>query len=229
MDKLHDWHVIAYKLAVHGRIDCTRIRDVDGHIVIDNDPEKKALANSIDEDAQVMRERLQAQPNEAAQQDTEENNYWFTLPSLIDDKEQEITKWELLPELTPNDAQIKGEKLASLRAELASLKNQSNAPYPVPLTAPSTTDHSTPSWNLKKPQRFQGYARPLYEFLREANSSGKPKPTPHDVLEAFSKANHPEIANVILGTELHYYTAGGTTIKTANLKAIGEAIRKMTR
>lgn len=93
---------------------------------------------------------------------------------------------------------------------------------------PESSSDSKPSWNLKKPKRLQGYARPLYEFLREEHSSGKPKPTAHDVLEVFSKNRPTEIANVILGSELAYFIADGT-IKTAKLQAIVKAIARMTK
>jgi hypothetical protein len=68
MEKLHDWHVTAYMLAVHGRIDMTQVREVDGRIVVDNDPDKEALCKAIDEDNRVMIERLHRQTEEAWQQ-----------------------------------------------------------------------------------------------------------------------------------------------------------------
>ena len=61
MEQLHDWHVTAYMLAVHGLIDTTRIREVNGRIVIDNDPEKEALCKSLDDEQRVAVERMEAQ------------------------------------------------------------------------------------------------------------------------------------------------------------------------
>ncbi len=143
------------------------------------------------------------------------------LPAIsADDFKQWLTRWREVP----------SEHIAAWFDARCTAPATTTMPAPEthPVTTEQETPGSKPSWNLKKPKRFQCYARPLYELLREFHIGGKPKPTAHDVLEAFSKANHPEIASVIIGVELNYYTAGGTTIKTANLKAIGEAIRKMT-
>lgn len=83
------------------------------------------------------------------------------------------------------------------------------------------------SWGVKKPTRFQGYARPLYNTLKDACNKGESRPTAHEVLEIF-KANQPaEVAKILPGQGLDYYTADGGT-KGANLKAIREVIRKMT-
>jgi hypothetical protein len=68
MEKLHDWHVTAYMLAVHGHLNLTRVREVDGSIVVDNDPDKEALCKAIDEENRVMIERLHRQTEEAWQQ-----------------------------------------------------------------------------------------------------------------------------------------------------------------
>lgn len=84
-----------------------------------------------------------------APQDPVENQYWFDLFALIDDKKQEIAKWEALPAQTPSEALIKEKNLAAMRAELASLENQSNAPYPAPLTE-TVTKVNKPAKKLRR-------------------------------------------------------------------------------
>ena len=83
------------------------------------------------------------------------------------------------------------------------------------------------TWVVNKPQRFQGYAEPLYNVLKDAHDQGQNKPTVYEVLENF-KANQPtQVAIILPGQGLDYYTAAGST-KSADLNAIREAIRKMT-
>jgi hypothetical protein len=50
MEDLHDWHVTTYMLAVHRRIDLTRIRNIDGVVTVDNDPAKEALLDRMKHD-----------------------------------------------------------------------------------------------------------------------------------------------------------------------------------
>jgi len=82
-------------------------------------------------------------------------------------------------------------------------------------------------WTLTKPKRFQGYTEPLYLLLEAAHIAGQSKPTARDILQAFATNQPSQIAKVIEGDSLDYYIVKGTT-KTANLKAIREAITGMT-
>ena len=86
----------------------------------------------------------------------------------------------------------------------------------------------TPEWTLTKPKRFQGYTEPLYLLLEVAHIAGQPIPKPREVLQAFAKEQPSQIASVTGGESLNYYLADGTTIRTANLKAIRGAIAAMT-
>lgn len=96
------------------------------------DSERKERARAINRATQAQWDRINngraKEVQTAAQQDTEENNYWFTLPSLIADKKQEITDWELMRAVSISEAQIKSEKLASLRVELELLKKPTVQP-----------------------------------------------------------------------------------------------------
>jgi len=83
------------------------------------------------------------------------------------------------------------------------------------------------AWTLTKPKRFQGYTEPLYLLLEAAHIAGQSRPTARDVLQAFATNQPSQIAKVIEGDSLDYYIVKGTT-KTANLKAIREAITGMT-
>ena len=85
----------------------------------------------------------------------------------------------------------------------------------------------TPEWTLTKPLRFQGYTEPLYLLLESAHLAKMAKPTARGVLRDFGAKQPSQIAKVIEGESLDYYVATGKT-KTANLKAIGEAIAQMT-
>lgn len=78
-------------------------------------------------------------------------------------------------------------------------------------------------WSVRKPKRNRGYTAPLYQFLKDAQEAGKPVPTPHDVCQAWRKNKPPQIC-VVNADGFDYYLIDKTT-KTANIKAIREAIR----
>ncbi len=82
------------------------------------------------------------------------------------------------------------------------------------------------AWKLAKPQRFNGYTAPLHRLIAAAHREGKPCPTARDVVEAWRINAPAEIAKV-LPDGFDYYDAKGDT-KTADLKAIRKAIRRMT-
>lgn len=82
-------------------------------------------------------------------------------------------------------------------------------------------------WTLVKPQRFQGYGKPLYDLLKAAHIAGRPCPTAHDVLETWREKAPPEVAKV-LADSLDYYDAQGYKTKAASLEAIRKAIGRMT-
>lgn len=90
----------------------------------------------------------------------------------------------------------------------------------VPLT-------KAPAWNLKRPTRFQGYGKPLYDFLKAAHIAGKPKPTARDLLDAWKIKPPPDVFEVT-DNGLKYYDAKGNT-KPADLDAIRKAIGRMTQ
>ena len=85
---------------------------------------------------------------------------------------------------------------------------------------------SASAWTLIRPRRIQGYAWPLYEFLKAAYAAGKPCPTARDALEAWRIKLPQEVLMVLPGSMDYYNAKGGT--KTANLEAIGKAIGRMT-
>lgn len=77
MDTLHDWHVTAYMLAVHGRIDVARIREKNGQIIFDNDPDKEALCKSIYDEQCAMRKELQSLTVDAMQK------HWGQIENML--------------------------------------------------------------------------------------------------------------------------------------------------
>lgn len=83
-----------------------------------------------------------------------------------------------------------------------------------------------PGWSLKEPQRYQGYARPLFLLLKATHAAGGARPKPRDVLEAF-KAN-PSSEIIQVGHDhFTYYDSNGNS-KLADLDAIKQAIHRMT-
>ena len=154
-----------------------------------------------------------------------------------------ITLWEKMHPQNISEAGAKEAKLATYAAELAALQQQLIAPYsaiPALMTEP---DLSTPAiepaaidgtaiqttmqeWSLKKPERFPGYRKPLYDFLKVAHSAGQPRPKARDVLDSW-KSNLPHDVAEVTEKGLKYYDARGGT-KSADLDSIRKTIDRMT-
>ena len=83
------------------------------------------------------------------------------------------------------------------------------------------------NWTLKKPQRFPGYTKPLYDLLKAAHITGQPCPKARDVLDKWKENPPPDVAEVT-DNGLKYYDAKGNT-KPADLGAIRKAIGRMVR
>ena len=98
-----------------------------------------------------------------------------------------------------------------------------------PPAPPGQPDRVTESetWQVYEPQRFGGYASPLYRLLNNARLAGQPCPKARDVLEEWRTKTPTEVAKVLTDS-IDYYDSKGNT-KTANLAAIKEAITRMTR
>jgi hypothetical protein len=52
-------------------------------------------------------------------------------------------------------------------------------------------------WALKKPERYQGYRKPMYDFLKSAHAARLPCPTAHDVLDEFRKKSNSDVIEVM--------------------------------
>ena len=100
------------------------------------------------------------------------------------------------------------------------------APAPVETVEPAPLA-TAPAWSLKKPIRFQGYGKPLYDFLKAAHAAGKPCPKGRDLLDAW-KTKRPLDVVEVTDNGLKYYDAKGST-KPADLEAIRKAIGRMTQ
>lgn len=83
-----------------------------------------------------------------------------------------------------------------------------------------------PEWKIKRPTRFQGYGKPLYDFLKAAHTAGKPRPSARDFLDGL-KSNRPPDVVEVTDNGLKYYDAQGST-KPADLEAIRKTIARMT-
>jgi hypothetical protein len=112
--------------------------------------------------------------------------------------------------------------IEAIRAEPALVSPASGAEK----SEPPPAGASEPAWLLKKPQRFQGYNRPLYDVLKTAHAAGQPCPKARDILNAFRQNKPPEVINV-LHDKFEYYTGTGDS-KAAELGAIQKAINRLT-
>jgi hypothetical protein len=119
-------------------------------------------------------------------------------------------------------------------AELA--KGIRTGKWPVDLATPVVLEDTThgegirriePSWTLTKPHRFQGYSKPLYDYLNAAHVNGKVRPTARDVLDNW-KMNKPYEVAEVSNDGLKYYDAIGNT-KPADLVAIRKVIGRLSR
>lgn len=81
-------------------------------------------------------------------------------------------------------------------------------------------------WALSTPKRFQGYGKPLYDFLKAALDAGQPCPTARDILDGW-KLVRPNDVTEVTDNGLKYYDASGDT-KAADIEAIRKTIGRMT-
>ncbi len=166
------------------------------------------------------------------------------LTQEIDQCLESIALWETMHPQSIAEAGAKEAKLATFAAELAALQQQLIAPssaIPAPMTEPDQSKPATEppaidgpapqttmqAWSLKGPKRFQGYGKPLYDFLKAAHIAGKPRPNARDVLDSW-KSNQPHDVVEVTDNGLKYYDAKGNT-KPADLEAIRKAIGRRTQ
>lgn len=95
----------------------------------------------------------------------------------------------------------------------------------VPTTVASAS--ATPNWSMRKPERYQGYGKPLYDALKAVRTAGLPLPTPRDILDTFKSLRPPEVIGV-MPDGLQYYDGEGNS-KFASLRAIKKAIDRLIR
>lgn len=172
-----------------------------------------------------------------------------TAQSLLDERYQlnaDIKRWEAKDESKPSEALIKEEKLEILRTKLAEIEGKIRvlrgdyldlAEVPQSIANGLVLSQAAPvmavgvsegmSWTLNKPQRFQGYSKPLYDLLKATHFAKQPRPKARDVLDAW-KQNPPPDVSEVTDNGLKYYDAKGNT-KPADLSAIRKAIGRMTR
>lgn len=106
-----------------------------------------------------------------------------------------------------------------------SLQKTSTSPADAVMVAGSTSD--AVGWTVRRPERFTPYSQPLFSFLSAAHREGRPRPpTARDVLEAW-RVNPPAEVAKVLTDSFDYYDSNGN-IKAADLKALSQAIKRMT-
>lgn len=164
----------------------------------------------------------------------------------IDKLKADIKRWEDKDESIPSEALIKEKELGRLYTKLVENEgkkrvlrgdyfdfaevSQSVANSLISSQAASVATVDIPegmSWTLIKPQRFQGYSKPLYDLLRAAHIAEQPCPKARDVLETWKK-NPPLDVSEVTDNGLKYYDTKGNT-KPADLEAIRKTIGRMIK
>ena len=105
------------------------------------------------------------------------------------------------------------------------------ASVPTPATEPAPTGDvglagSGKPWKLKHVSRYPGYRKPLFDVLRHASVFGRKRPTAREVLEEWQLKRPLMVVRTTPDTI--DYTDGKGTEKTADLKAIQQAINNLT-
>jgi hypothetical protein len=95
------------------------------------------------------------------------------------------------------------------------------------LTQPAPTVETNTGWSMHKPNRYQGYGKPLYDLLRAELVAGKPCPNAREVLDTW-KSSPPAEVSEVTNEGLKYYDANGDT-KPADLNAIRQAINRLVK
>jgi hypothetical protein len=87
-------------------------------------------------------------------------------------------------------------------------------------------DSGLTEWKLMRPSRFQGYGKPLHDFLRAAHAERRSSPPKaRDVLDHWKSNPPPEVLEVT-NEGLKYYDSNGD-VKAADIDAIRQAINRM--
>jgi len=117
----------------------------------------------------------------------------------------------------------------------AAMVRQLLQPEPLAMMAPSATPTATeradavpanlPNWVLIRPERFPGYRKPLYDFLKAANIAGQERPTAYDVLDKWRR-NPPTGILEVIDNELKFENSKGEP-DTATLAAVKKSIDRL--
>lgn len=145
-------------------------------------------------------------------------------------------EWVTLPGATPTPAllQWSDADLLKRHAEIKSaghndvtelLAEESGIPVEM-LSGRIKAVQCVVTWTVNRPSIFKCYGKPLYELLTTQCDAGKPRPTAHEVLEAW-RVNPPTKIFEVMDAAVKYETANGT-VKEAGLDAIRKAIVRMT-
>lgn len=79
---------------------------------------------------------------------------------LIDNKKEEVAKWQAMPEPLPSEALAKEQRLLALNGELAELENRFNEPYPAPPVAETATPAPLVSETAEQPAPAHNTVKP---------------------------------------------------------------------
>lgn len=81
------------------------------------------------------------------------------------------------------------------------------------------------NWKVRKVDRFPGYRKPLYDFIKSEHKAGNPPPTARKVFEQWRQTPPAEIIKV-MARDLEYW-GPNETIKSINLRGITKTIARI--
>ena len=142
---------------------------------------------------------------------------------------EELASWPGCPAIAPDSPLVfwLGEPVPAQTAATSAPVGAVGTSGGVVIDSDSHVLPTAPAWSPKRPKRFQGYGKPLYDLLKAAHVAGLPKPSARDVLDRWKEKRPFEVTEVT-DNGLKYYDAQGST-KPADLEAIRKAIGRMTK
>ncbi len=142
------------------------------------------------------------------------------------------------PVFTDAEAQVwLADDMAKSNDEPAPVAAQSDN-SPAPAIEIKDTDHqidaSKPSmesnvapWALREPERYQGYAKPLYDVLKAAHDAGRCLPKARDVLDIWKNNKPPEVMEV-LSDGIKYYDSSNNA-KQIGVRSVQKTIDRLAQ
>lgn len=222
------------------------IREKTGAVLLATMPDERSSITQAEFQALKAEYGMTPATELEAVSDTQHSPEYLTAQALYyrgetDKLDKKITEWNEAKPATVREIAEKQRTISELAAKHHLMNNEalfweSQQPAPAQNTAtaapvvtlePASDGPAAPAWSLKRPERFQGYGKPLYDLLKAAHAAGQPKPSARDVLDRWKEKPPPDMTEVT-DSGLKYYDAPGNT-KPADLEAIRKTIGRMTK